>query len=775
MRREQNEESLTNPPLEYAEVAIPVPLRQTFTYRIPETLLGKVVPGSRVAVSFQRRKVAGIVTRLAGQAPKGVRLVSIFGLIEEAPLFPEELLSLLIDASRYYFHPIGEVLRAAAPALPTGALSRLKRGGFFEEGQSIKGAQVSESREVFVSRTSMPLESVRLGDKQRALLTRIESAREIDLSSLRQFDKRARQIVRALESKSLVQTEERVVKNALFRTPIERDTPPVLTSAQTHATDAIRTALRGSDPAQFLLHGVTGSGKTEVYLHAIETCREFGHGALLLVPEIALTPQLVGRFRARFGDDIAVLHSALKPKERDEAWRQLRRGDVTLAIGARSALFAPVPNLRLVIVDEEHDGSFKQEDGFRYHGRDMAVLRAHRAGAVCVLGSATPSMETFFRATKTSDKDARQMTLLSLPERARGQAMPSVELIDLRRHKTRPNRPRLISGALENALEECLEAGDQAILFLNRRGFSPALRCFSCGELAECPSCSVSLTVHRSARHARLHCHYCDFQRPLFERCPSCGSTDLGHLGLGTEQLERTIAEMYPDKTVARLDRDVAGGGGSEAVIKRLRDREVDVLVGTQMVTKGHDLPGVTLVGVLSADQSLAFPDFRAEERTFQLLAQVAGRAGRGEKPGRVLFQSFQPDHPSVALAASHDYLSFFDRELRDRRDLSYPPFGHVVALRVNAVNASDARRAIDALTEVARGHEATTSLRVMVQGPTEAPIFKVRNRYRFRTLFRSEDRRALRAVTARVAAAIDKGVARGTRASVDVDPVSML
>ncbi|MFI5309109.1 MAG: primosomal protein N', partial [Polyangiales bacterium] len=477
------------------------------------------------------------------------------------------------------------------------------------------------------------------------------------------------------------------------------------------------------------------------------------------------TPQLVARFRARFGDAIAVLHSELSERERNDAWRALRQGRVDLAIGARSALFAPVERLGVVVVDEEHDGSFKQEDGFRYHARDMALLRAHRAKAVCVLGSATPSLESYHLA------ETGKLGLLALPERATPQPLPPVEVIDLARHKAGRSGERLLSEPLHRALEQCLAAHEQAILFLNRRGFAPSVRCNGCGELLQCPSCCVSLTLHRGARV--LRCHYCDFTRQDTGTCIACGSTELMELGLGTEQVEHLLARHFPSARVARLDRDTASGEGVEAVLERLRSGEVDFLIGTQMVTKGHDVPGVTLVGVMLADQSLAFPDFRAAERTFQLLAQVGGRAGRGVKPGRVILQTYLPEHPAVRFAKSHDYLGFLRTEQVARRELGYPPYSRLCAVRIDAVEERVAERAAENLARLARAQPAVRQEQVELLGPAPAPMGRLRGRYRYRFMLKSTERRALRAVAQALLPALAE--AAPARASLDIDPVNML
>jgi primosomal protein N' (replication factor Y) len=584
------------------------------------------------------------------------------------------------------------------------------------------------------------------------------------IDELRGEIKDPRAVIRSLSEKGLVAFEEvDAVSDPFFRTPVQRDSPPAPTAAQEVAIAAITEAILNRAGASFLLHGVTGSGKTEVYLRAIDEVRQAGRGAILLVPEIALTPQLVGRFRARFGDDIAVLHSGLTIRQRDDAWQSLRQGRVRVAIGARSALFAPVADLGLIVVDEEHDPSFKQDEGFRYHARDMALLRAQYAGAVSVLGSATPSIETYYRANQGG------IRLLSLPTRATGAAMPEVEVVDLRRHRSGPTGHPLLSGPLHQAIGDCLETGHQAIIFLNRRGFSPSIRCAACGALAECPACSVALTEHRA--QGALRCHYCDFQRAVARPCIACGSPEYKRLGVGTEQLEKSIEESFPKARVARLDRDTASGEGVEAVLDRLRSGEVDVLVGTQMVTKGHDIAGVTLVGVALADQSLAFPDFRASERTFQLLAQVAGRAGRAEAPGKVVLQTYQPDHPAVRLAASHDYESFYDEEIRARDEVGYPPFARLVSVRVHAGAEADARGATQVLADAARQHPAVREGAVQVLGPAPAPLVRLRGRYHYRLLLKSSDRKLLRNVTAQLAARIDQGLPP-SHATLDIDPL---
>ncbi len=750
------------------EVAIPAPLRRTFTYAVPDPMRERAVIGARVAVPFARRKVPGFVVGTSSTAPEGVRVLSIAGVLDATPVFPAELAAFLMEAASYYLHPIGEVLRGAAPALDRDAVAALKASGFLARASELKTAtRVTIDRIKMWKRVPGAELPARTSAKQREVIAVLEARGSVSEAELRTLVTVTRATLTRLAEKGLITVElADAPRDPFFETRIDRDVPPSLFDEQRHAVDAIAEAQRANRPATFLLHGVTGSGKTEVYLHAIAQARAAGKGALLLVPEIALTPQLVGRFRARFGDDIAVLHSGLTEREWSRMWHSLRSGEVTLAVGARSAIFAPIANLGLIVVDEEHDGSYKQEEGFRYHGRDLAVLRAHRTNAVCILGSATPSLESHQMAV--SGKYHR----LVLARRANDRPLPPVEIVDLSRTGAGPTRDPMISLPLHRALERCLGGGHQAVLFLNRRGFAPSVRCASCEQIQRCPACSVSLTEHRRA--GSLRCHYCDYAQPMGTACQRCGSLDLVMLGLGTEKLEETIGKAFPGARMARLDRDVATGQGVEAVLDRVRRREVDVLVGTQMVTKGHDLPGVTLVGVLLADQSLAFPDFRAAERTFQLLTQVAGRAGRAENPGEVVLQTFQPDDPAIRAAKEHSYDAFVRSEIRSREDAGYPPFGRLAAIRVDAGDQHASERTAAMLAGVASGTALVRTGRVDVLGPAPAPIERIRGRYRHRFLLKSKERQALRAVALAVLGRIEEGLGT-SRATVDIDPVNML
>jgi primosomal protein N' (replication factor Y) len=749
----------------YVQVAVPLPLRRLFTYAVPDVLSARVVLGARVAVPFGRRKLAGFVVADVAAPTELARVKALAAVLDPEPLFAPELLAFLVSAADYYLHPLGEVLRAAAPALATRSISQLRGEGFLEAGETLPGRRVALRRVSIVRALVSELPEQRLGESQARVLARVVERRELPLAELRSEAKSPRAVVRALAAKNLVALDEReVASDRFFADAIARDQPPEPNPAQAAAVAAVIARL--GQGGGFLLHGITGSGKTEVYLRVIAEARARGQGALMLVPEIALTPQLVSRFRARFGDEIAVLHSELDERDRDSAWHALRSGRVQLVIGARSALFAPVDKLGVLIVDEEHDASFKQEEGFRYQARDMALLRAHRASAVCVLGSATPSLESYQLA-----QDGR-LHYLQLPERATAHELPPIELVDLKRQRGGPTSAYSLSAPLVAALREGMARHEQAILFLNRRGFAPSMRCEGCSELLECPACSVTLTKHRRAQ--LLRCHYCDFSMPADGACLRCGSRALTELGLGTERLEQELREVFPDARVARLDRDTAAADGVSAAMDRLKRGEVDILVGTQMVTKGHDVPSVTVVGVILAEQSLGFPDFRAPERTFQLLTQVAGRAGRGDRPGRVFFQTYQVEHTAIVHARSHDYLGFCREELAVRREHRYPPFARLAAVRVDAGSDGHAQRSAHELAALAKQHPLVRNRSVEVLGPAPAPIERLRGRYRYRFLLRSKERAALRSVASALARRIDEGMGPA-RASIDIDPVSML
>ncbi len=738
------------------DVALPVPVRTLFTYELPDSLSATV--GSFVVCPLRGRKEGGVVVAVRdaneSDPPKLKRVLAVdpdFGL-------PASLATFLGKLAAYYAAPVGEAMALALPPRPKNVAELLAPESLFPEKSGGIGRSVQ-----WVRATQNGAATTRRG-AAGALLAFARSMGESELAELERRWKNARSIARNLADEGLVELFDREKSDApFFRDQVARDEAPSLRQEQADAVDEISTALRSRAHKLFLLQGVTGSGKTEVYLHAMAQVAEAGRGAILLVPEIALTPQVVQRFRARFGDDVAILHSALTPKERLGMWRKLRKAEVRVAIGARSALFAPVADLGLIVVDEEHDGSFKQEEGVRYQARDMAILRAHLEGAVCVLGSATPSLESVYLARKG------QARHLHLRERARSQPLPKVEVIDLRRAAPGPTGDKRWSLPLHRAMEQTLAEKEQAILFLNRRGFSPSARCEACGTLVECPHCSVAMTFHKGKQ--RLICHYCDYQTPLPPNCEKCGAPALALEGLGTEQLQESLATLFPDARVERLDRDVASGKEVERILARMRAGAIDVLVGTQMVTKGHDLPNVTLVGVINADAALSIPDFRAEERAFQLLVQVAGRAGRGDRPGRVLVQTYAPEAAAIQLGVKHDVIGFAERELAARQEANYPPYGRLLLVRVESQDEDAAIRATAAFAENLR---ARLIPGLSILGPSVAPLAKLRNYHRHRILLKSAERPILRRALAILQHHAEQLPSK-VRVSFDIDPVQLL
>jgi primosomal protein N' (replication factor Y) len=664
----------------YAEVALPLPLRRTFLYRVPASLAAEVKPGVQVSVPFRGRAARGFVTALEAESElPGVK--DIAAVLPVAPLSPH-LLALGRWIADYYLAPPGEVLAAALPGGLEG----------FAGSRARKGA------------ASDPVVELALPERL------------------------------------------------------------ALTTAQARAVTAVEAAVAKRAFAPFLLHGVTASGKTEIYLRAARAVREAGGQTLVLVPEVALGSQVVAAFDKRFGGRVGVLHSYLSVGERRRNWELARRGALDVVVGARSAVFAPLPKLGLIVVDEEHEPAYKQSEQLRYHGRDVAVRRAQMLGIPVVLGSATPSLESLANAARG------KYTRIDLPERVDRRSLPVVRVVDLRREGVADS---LLSRPLRAALAARLERGEQSILFLNRRGHSHHTQCRACGWVPECPHCDITLTLH--VRPAEWRCHYCDHRRPAAGECPQCKAALLRFGGAGTQRVEREVAAAFPRARVLRLDTDVARDRAEPArVLQAFARGEADVLLGTQMIAKGLDFPRVTLVGVLDADVALHLPDFRAAERTFQLLVQVSGRAGRGAKAGEVFVQTCTPEHPAVAAAATHDAGLFLDRERDERKEAGYPPFTRLVAvLFTGSVEAEVEKLAGEVADAIAKPAEEAG---VTVLGPAPQALARLRGRHRWHLLLKGGSAAALGQVAeAALEAAERPGRARTVRVVADVDPVEVL
>jgi len=726
-------------------VAIDAPLRRLFDYRAPPQAAPESLrPGVRVWVPFGRRRMVGVVveTRASSDVPES-KLKAAIAVIDDEPVFDAPLLELLRWAADYYRHPPGEVIAAALPApLRTGD-TMLE----MSERWTLSAAARTGSL------PALPTRANRL----REMAEFLDARDDADAAGLATVSPRWRDHIRELEKRGWV-TKFRMADAPSPRPHVRASPGPEPTGDQRSAIDAIAGA--HGRHVSFLLHGVTGSGKTEVYLRAIEEVVARGEQALVLVPEIALTPQLVSRFAARFDAPLAVLHSSLTDQERLRAWRAARSGASPVVIGTRSAIFAPLDRPGLIVVDEEHDPSYKQQEGFRYSARDLALARAQRLKIPVVLGSATPSLESLERAR------SGKATLLSLPNRTAGASQPALHLVDLRRHAATQG----IATPTVLTIKRHLDAGGQVLLYLNRRGYAPSLFCPSCGWAAPCPRCDARLTVHQ--REHRLHCHHCGTEQRVPEACPTCGEA-VKPVGQGTERIEETLARLFPDVPLERIDRDVVRRRGAlEAALDRVTSGEVRLLVGTQMLAKGHHFPDVSLVVVLNADQGLFGTDFRASERLAQSIVQVAGRAGRAERPGEVLIQTEYPEHPLLAQLVTAGYDAFASAALTERELAKWPPFARIAVLRAEAANRNAPIEFLDRAREIA---ESIAASGVEILGPASAPMERRAGHYRAQLLLHSATHSPLQRLFARWLPAVEElPEARKVRWSLDVDPLEL-
>ena len=751
-------------------VAVPVPALDLLTYALPE---GASLPavGARVEVPLGARIVTGIVVEHGGGETTPEDVKPIRRVLDEGPFVPPEVLALARWTAEYYAAGVGDTIPALLPPMARGARVDAHKT---RRVASITAAGL-EALAVSAAETN-----ARVGLKQREALALLAAAPGGLPTATLATQGIAGAAISRLARHGYVSVRTERVDRDPFATRSRPDHDQIttrsrpghdpvatrlLTAEQAAAFDRLRAMADARAFRVALLHGVTGSGKTELYLRLAAHVRAAGRRALILVPEIALTPAIATLLHDTFGDRVAIQHSGLSDGERHDQWQRIRRGDVDVVVGTRSAVFAPVEQLGLIVVDEEHDGSYKQDEMPRYNGRDVAIVRAQRAGALIVLGSATPSIESYHHAM--NGKYERVV----LERRVHDRPLADVKIVDMREEYAAEGPEAILSRQLCDALRARIEAGEQSLVLLNRRGFSTAVFCRQCAGTLDCPNCSVSLVVHGEGTARRARCHYCNYTARVPKACPLCAGPYLEQMGVGTERVEAEVKRVLPSARVARLDRDaIRRRGALAALLTRFRGGEIDVLVGTQMIAKGHDFPRVTLVGVVSADVGLGLADFRASERTFQLLTQVAGRAGRGDRPGEAIIQTLYPRHYSIQLACRQDYPSFYERELQFRRAMRYPPFVSLVNTVVRARTFAGAMD--DAAEIVQRARDADRSGHLRVLGPAPPPLGRLRGEYRAQLLIKGENRKEIRrALLAALAARADLQ----RRVVVDVDPLSVL
>jgi primosomal protein N' (replication factor Y) len=821
----------------FCDVALPVPLDRLFTYRVND---GAEPPGvgCRVIVPFRNEKLTGIVARVH-EDPPPVEAKPVLAVLDAEPLLPLELMDLAAWIANYYIAPVGEVFRSMLPLMAEvkrqtlyriadkgrealfaganqGSSRRSRRSAedqdieysvlnYLEAGEAARVSKLRSAtgatlellqgmaRKKWIARETSAVErdarrTVRfavlvpdaripkLNANQQTLLAELAGAGgELALAELRRLDLPDSTLA-TLVRRELVRIEERPADFHLSSLKTLGHTiAHTLNPAQQAAFEAITAAMATGEFKPALLHGVTGSGKTAVYLAAMQRALDAGKSAILLVPEIGLTPAMAAQLYTAFGSHVALLHSALTPEERAEQWHRIRAGDARIVVGTRSAVFAPVAKLGLIVVDEEHDSSYKQEENPRYHARDVAVMRAKLNSATVVLGSATPSLESWRNAS------AGRYALIEMRQRVADRPLPVVELVDMRKEFQETGQEHLFSRQLIEETRAALDRGEQAIILLNRRGYSFVVMCRACGEKLQCENCAISLTYHRaisagddpSPSGQRLQCHYCGYKRTVPKVCPECESEHLHYLGAGSQQGEQRLQEIFPRARIGRMDRDtVRGRHDMERLLHRLHSGEINLLVGTQMIAKGHDIHGVTLVGVVGADFALGLPNFRAAERVFQLLTQVSGRAGRGELPGRVLVQTYHSDHYAIRFAAAHDFHAFAEKELQFRRWMHYPPYAALANLVVQSPRLEEAAAWS---TQLGKWFQNTQFDGVRILGPATAPISRLKRIYRFHFVIKAEKRATL-AKTLRAALAHADALRIPRRnLIVDVDAVSLM
>lgn len=807
----------------YIEVAVALPVYKTFTYSVPEALWPFITAGKRVLVPFGRRRVTGYILG-TGQDIDSGEIKHVLDILDEKPLFPQSMIPFFQWISDYYKHPIGDVIKNGLPGgltlydyasivltdegkrilkenratplerdvlmlleagpirlktlnqklhqtIPAALIQSLQRDGRISKIRELGDVAAKSRMERFVSLGDATPPLDRLSKSRKKILAILASNGETPLVRLKKQAPTASRLIRALEKDGYVTVRSKRVFRDPLGEPIHPDRVPALSVEQQSVLARISASL-DQGFATFLLQGVTGSGKTEVYMQAAAETLKKGKCVLVLVPEIALITQMERRFRARFGECIAVLHSGLSAGERYDQWSRILNQDAHIAIGARSAIFAPFSDIGLIVVDEEHDTSYKQETNLRYNARDLAVVRAKLHDCLSLLGSATPSLQSYYNAS------AKKFIEVKLERRIKSRPMPAIKIVDLRESRGYRGVRRFITPELHQAIKDTLHRQEQVLLFLNRRGFANFALCGSCGNPLRCKHCDISLTFHRKAN--AFKCHYCGFSRAAVSNCDICGSSEIKKLGLGTEKIEAAINELFPDARAARMDRDTTTRKGSIVkLLKGLRDQTIDILIGTQMIAKGHDFPSITLVGIICADLSLNFPDFRAGERTFQLLAQVSGRAGRGASPGQVILQTYNPDHFSIMAAKDQDFHSFYTQEMNFRKALNYPPYSRMILIKISGKDKLKTRDQAAYLGDLCRNLKtANPSLygSIEIMGPIEASLAKIARRYRWQILLKGIRVKALHNFIAQLLSQYPRVFSNySVRVVVDVDPITIM
>ncbi|MBF0450295.1 MAG: primosomal protein N' [Candidatus Magnetomorum sp.] len=806
----------------YINVALAVPLYQTYTYEVSEPFKDSCQIGVRVMVPFGHQTLSGYCLEIATpENTDGIKC--ILDVLDDTPLFYSDMVPLFKWMAEYYFYPIGQVVKSCLPdgllvmtsntasitlygrniltdpslnPVEHDVLTFLNKGSqplknirkHFKnqvpmscirrlEGQSYISIEKKEIRGSAAPKRIRYVRSLQTKDDEKDVTKRqhqlLEVIRQTDEIAVEDIRKQgfSSQLIQALIKKEYLECIEKEFYRDPFGETISPDTHwPIPTQDQSQVITAIETQI-GKGFQVFLLSGVTGSGKTEVYMRATDLAIMQQSTALILVPEIALITQVERQFRARFGECVAVLHSSLSNGERFDQWMRIVRKQASIVIGARSAVFAPLENIGVIIVDEEHDPSYKQSSQFRYNGRDVATMRGKMANSVVILGSATPSVQNYYHAVQ------KKYHLLQLPHRIQNRPMPEIYVVDLKTHQGMRGVRRFIMPQLESALKTTFENNQQSLLFLNRRGFATFPVCAQCGETLMCKNCDIAMIFHKNIRAYK--CHYCGFTRPHNTLCPNCASANIKQLGYGTQRLEQDVKALFPDARVARMDQDTTRRKGMTIqILKQLRDHQIDILVGTQMIVKGHDFPNITMVGIICADLSLNFPDFRSGELTYQLLAQVSGRAGRGETPGRVILQTYNPNHFIIQTAKKQNYEQFFEYEIQFRKNLNYPPYARLIQLIISgkdSENTATYARQVGQYCQQIRSSGKAFLHTIEILGPVLAPISRIANHYRWQILLKSMYIKSLHQFFYYVKQVVDKHLDnKGVKLYVDVDPVVM-